>query len=391
MFLFARLVSLAIFALVLMLICIFISNTNDKKRAAGYLTIYTVILTVMGYLFVPHSGADLTRLWIVMHQYAREDVMVFLQSLTSSLSPGVVLYYNIIGRLGNDHLLPAVSALITFSFCFAILHSLLKKESTGFSTTEIAIALFLFMSRGLMMQIISNIRTLMALSIAAWCIYQEFYNKRSTKKLIIPYLLAASLHAMGIIIVLYRIAYSFIDQRGTRLQKINRWVLGFSAAAAVLLFGWKYILRVINKGFNYIRETQSGEGYFYLWEFILCVMTLMVLLYVIHFFRRAYRYNRNSGSADDLSHATNQLLRYLTPLIIIEFIAIPLEFSTFQRINWYFTILLLPLTVCTLREVKLVSPAHAKVFRYNLLIAATAILFLACARGDLCSLKFFGG
>lgn len=387
----ARLAALIIYVLVLFVVCISISNTKNRKKAAALLTVYVVILSGMGYFFVPHSGADLSRILVIMHTYAKQDVFGIIESMLRATTPGSVLYYWIIGKFGNDHLLPAISGFITFSVCFSILRSLLIREDGRIAPTDVAVALFLFMSRGLLMQSISNIRTPMSLALAAWCIYQEFYNGKKLKSLILPYTLSASLHLLGVVVLFYRVGYSLIERGGSRIKRINRWVCAMGFGVCAIIVGWKYVAATVQKARNYIVAAVTGTGYEYFWEKALCVITWLVLCYVVYFFCRVYRYTQKNGLADETSHKTKKLIEYLAPLMGVDIVIMFIEFSTFQRLNWYLSMLLLPLVACTLREARLAGEAHVKVFHTNLLIASASTLFLACARGDLCSLKFFGG
>ena len=63
------------------------------------------------------------------------------------------------------------------------------------------------------------------------------------------------------------------------------------------------------------------------------------------------------------------------------------EFNFFQRTNWFLTILMIPLIVQLLR-VSNYSNSN-RVIRNNLVFMSLIMLVVACARGDLCSLKFF--
>ena len=162
MYLIGRVISLMIFVAVMFIICYVISRSG-KLTGNRAVNLYIILLGIMGYFFIPHTGADLFRLYTTMKYFSSKSVSELFEVLLSSTTPGSGLYFFVIGRLGNNNLLPFVSAIITFSFCFSILKDELKKNDS--KSNYVAIALLVFMSRGLMMQIISNIRTMMALSI----------------------------------------------------------------------------------------------------------------------------------------------------------------------------------------------------------------------------------
>lgn len=383
MYLFERLISLLIYVLCLFLICYAILHTK-KKDNHRLLKIYTLMLAVMGYCFVPHTGADLSRLLITMHYYAEMTWTNLLDAISVSSTPGVGLYFFVIGKFGNDHLLPCISAFITFSLCFSSLKRQIDEKDV--KSRYIATALLLFMSRGLMMQIISNIRTIMALAICAWCIYQEFYLHARWRKLIIPYIIAASLHVMGQAMLIYRLIFMIVEKANNPTQKIVRIITAVVGGGLIWIFGNSYITAFLTKAEDYYGYAKQGTGFSYVWEGILCIFTLSVVLYMIVTYRRIKPIVAQENSDEGINE-TAHLVSYMIPLAVIDIFAGFIEFNFFLRINWYLTILMIPLCVQLLKVADFTG--KEKVLRHNIVITAFVILLLACARGDLCSLKFF--
>lgn len=382
MYITERILSLLIFSLVLVLICCGIANSK-LKVGKKLITLYILILGIMGYCFIPHMGADLTRLLITMKFYTSKGTEGLYSALLSSSTPGTGLYFYIIGKTGNDHLLPAISAVITYSFCFSIL----KREYNNYETRSlyIAVMIFAFMSRGLTMQIISNIRTLMALSICAWCVYKEFCKKEKTAKFIIFYLIAASIHIMGQVILLYRIVYFVIDKGKNYSQKVVRTGMAVIFGVLIWVLGNKYISEMLLKTDYYFSYAQSGTSYNYIWERVLSIMSLILVIYLLVEFKKCKKKLEREGKFHE--EATVSLTRYLVPLIIMDILIMPIEFNFFQRLSWFLTIMTMPLGMSVLRMGRHVG--INKIIINNILIYSVFMLALACVRGDLCSLKFF--
>lgn len=382
MYLVGRVISLMIFVAVMFISCYIVSRSK-KSIGTRYLTLYVVVLGLMGFCFIPHVGADLYRIYNTMAAYASLDIGNLLNRISSVSTPGVPLYYFLVGQLGNKQWLPCISAIITFSFCFSLLKKELKNEKTY--PIYVAIALFAFMSRGLMLQIISNIRTLMALAIVAWCIYEEFYEKKKPLLLIIPYLLAASLHAMGQVMLLYRVAYLVMGKAKSPIQRILSVSLAAVAGGVVCFFGQSYISALFDKADSYVSYAQAGTGYSYGWERLLSVLSLLLTVYLIS---RFYKYKKLELLQDRCQEdATSTLVAFMIPLIAADCVMFFVEFNFFQRLSWFITIATIPLLISVLR---MSCPyGKDKIIGRNILIYSFFVLFIACARGDLCSLKFF--
>lgn len=386
MYLIGRVISLIIFVIFLLGVCISIKYSRSRKISILILKLYIAILSMMGYFFIPHTGADVTRLIPLMMSYKNTSISNLLVYLTNTSAPAVTFYYFILAKMNNPHLLPAITAFITFSFCFGVLINILRYEKK-IKGIEIAISLFIFMSRGLTLQIISNIRTIMSLSIIGWCAYQEFYRNKKIKSLIFLYLLGASFHVMGQVMFLYRIFYFMIENSKNKLHKLMKIALTIFILVIVCIYGEKYLNNIFQKTSSYLNSSLSGTGYVYLWEKILSIMSIIVCIYLIRWFNHSNKINIKKRKQDLGSRSTKKLIKYIIPLVVIDILVMFIEFNFFQRTSWYLTILCIPLTVYTIREGK--GLKNSIKYQRMLIIFSVVMLLLACARGDLCSLKFF--
>ena len=69
MYLYGRLVGVGTYSITLLIICLLIL-IMPRKKVGSILFLYTIALSIMGFLYVPASGADLYRIIDYMHQYA---------------------------------------------------------------------------------------------------------------------------------------------------------------------------------------------------------------------------------------------------------------------------------------------------------------------------------
>ena len=169
MYLIPRLIGVGIYALLLIIVYYLIPRT---KRWSIPLNIYTIALALMGFFYVPMDGSDLTRIYPVLQlyaQYALDDPESW-GIIMASGTPMAALYYHVLGNLGDERWLPFVNACLTYGLCFALLKSICKRRQV--LKKDIALVLLFFMSRGLLMMTIANIRTMLSMAIVAYCIYK---------------------------------------------------------------------------------------------------------------------------------------------------------------------------------------------------------------------------
>ena len=362
MYLIPRIIGVGIYALLLIIVYYLIPRT---KRWSIPLNIYTIALALMGFFYVPMSGSDLTRIYPVVHLYA-EYVLNEQESwaaIMASGTPVAALYYHVVGNLGDDRWLPFINAFLTLGLCFT-----------------------LFMSRGLLMMTIANIRTMLSMAIIALCIYKELVEHKSFIKYFPLLIIAALIHTAGIAAVMIFIVYYVLKGRKGR----NRL---FSSVGVIVLavvaytYGRVYIQVAIEKGIDYLSYSQASIGYFYIWEFVLSLTIIFITLYILSVYY--LKINRVSGL--DVYKKEKEDYRafmgFMLFLTLIVLVAILIEFNIGLRLSWLIAILDMPLLLMIF-----ISQRCPDAFKHKLRrlikIVSFGLLFIACTRGDLCSLKF---
>ena len=113
----------------------------------------------------------------------------------------------------------------------------------------------------------------------------------------------------------------------------------------------------------------------------------MSLLLLIYYLTKLFKYKKMNACDNSNNESVLDLVRYICPLLFIDVIAFFIEFNFFQRLSWYICILTMPLMISTFKLVN--DEKEEKILKENTIAYGTLMLALACARGDLCSLKFF--
>ena len=167
--LYARIIGVGCYALSLLIIMGIIQH-QSRKEAKLTLSVYLIALVLMGYFYKPNISADLYRYVKNMHYYSLFSFADIQPIAIKTTHPGAVLYLYIIGQLGNDSLLPAISAFIDLILVFSVIKC--EAARNKFTGVEICDALFFLMSTGILMGMISGIRNTMAYCIILWCLYR---------------------------------------------------------------------------------------------------------------------------------------------------------------------------------------------------------------------------
>lgn len=379
MYVFERIIGVSIYVLCLIAICFFITKV---KGLSIHLNIYNMLLSLMGFFYVPLNGSDLVRIQQTMHIYARMSWTELFDTMITHSSPITVLYYYFVGNLGDDRFLPFISSIITYTFCFALLKKCIKKFNLN--KKEISLILLFFMSRGLHMMIIANIRTAMSLAIIAFSIYQILIEEKSFIKYFILMMVGALIHNVGIFAIILFFIFIIFEgaKKGKRFIAFLK-ILGVSLIG--YFYGQSYIQSAISKGFDYLSYSMEKTGYFYFWELLLSVVVLLITIIYICIYCKAkknfFKYNEKKAK----TYYT--YLKFQFFLALVSFCLLFIEFNSGLRLSWLVTIQNIPM-LAMLFDSDYISLKTKKQLKLFIFISCFILLFIACTRGDLCSLKF---
>ena len=341
MYLFERLISVSIYTSFIFIFYILI--TRIKTKDIKYVLIaYWIIIGIMAFCYKPMESSG----------------------LSTPLEP---IYYYIIGKLGNESWLPCITALIVYGLLFNIAYDYFKKNKV--TKKNLAIGLLLFMSRGLFHIIIGNI---------AWCVYQEKINDKKIIKNFPLYVIAASMHTIGQILLIIRLVLNITDKNRSSKHKIFYKVTGVILLLIVYYISVKYGIydRLMRKSESYISKYLEHIGYFYIWEYIINILYISFSFYL---YKKNKKITMESGKCD--------YDEYFKKIIIIDIALIPIEYNLFYRLGWFVAFLQLPFTMRLLNNYEN-TPQYSKVVG-KIQAFSCLILFLEALRGDLCGLKFW--
>lgn len=369
MYLIPRLIGVFTYFVITIFFFLLLRKSN-KKNVNQILFVYAIILSVIGFFYVPAQSADLSRIWDTMKDFSTNS---FKELSDFALSTNIPFFYFSIYFISLTNIysiLPAIVAFIFYLNSFYIIKDYSKKKN--FSSKTIAMTVFVFMCFGQFLQVISGIRSLLSFSIIARCIYDEYINNKSILKNISWYFIASTIHPAALALVLIHLIITLI--LSNKISKLKKMTSIFIIFLILIIFGHNYIEAMLSAAESYLSE----ESYSYIWEYI------MALAYLILFLCTIIKVNNNQ----------NNLLLYKKYLIIFStitclFISV---YSIFQRYTVFISILASPLFMEAINaEQKCAEQSQYTSKKYLQLIffGSLAILVLACARGNLSGLKFF--
>jgi hypothetical protein len=243
------------------------------------------------------------------------------------------------------------------------------------------------MARGFFGTVINNIRTLLAVSIVAYGFYKEFFKNESIIKALPYYIVASLFHVMGIALFLIRMTYLFFENVQSLSKKLRNIILFLFLSGAIYAFGSRFINVFLSK----VESYTTGEDFFYIWEFIITILYLGLTIYMIKLHRKSIKiaYCQEDSHHCDMD-TKKRFSNFMIYIILFEILFAFTEYNIFFRTGFVLSILNVPLYLDIMYNMeKCKAYNNIRIINKNLKFLFSVILLIECARGNLCSLKFF--
>ena len=361
-----RAISVAIYAFISMIFCNQISSSKTNVRKV--LFFLTIILSALAYFFQPTESMDLHRLWITADDYNKYPLLEMTTKIFSGwTSPLGLVYVCGISKI-NHHLLPSLTAFLFYTNITYIVSDYWKKNEI--SNSSVALVLFLFLSRGVYGEVISGIRSMLAFSFVARCIYDETYNNKSFLWNIPIYIIVSLFHsaAMGAIAVWFVLKILFGQKGIKRIIYIPVLVL----AVGVFYYFWgDVVTRNLDMG---LARLGAGDSYFYIWEFVFNSLYMFISLLI-------WRTARFSS----LTSEGKRMKYIVTSFYVVSIICIS-SYSIYHRFISFTTMFSLPVLIEIMNNCE---QNDRVVPKKNLLILAVIMMVLSGLKGNLNGIRFF--
>ncbi len=358
-----------LFALLIAILMILPKKRSNKPILLGYL----VVLSIIGYYFVPPEGFDLYRLIQYMHSYSRLNWRQILETMQTNSSPLVPVYYKFISLLGNDGFLAGITVFITFFACFSIIEKSHKKFLS--SNTGVALSLFFIMASGVYGETIDGIRTMLAFSLIAYCVYTEMFENKGFILHLPIYLAAMLMHKAAIILVIIRVMYMLLQKEYKSRAKFKRILLVFVISS----LGVMYLSNVIRQSIDTAKYYLQADSYSYVWEMITGFISIILLLRLISFTKP---FVADETIEFKVTHKNYTNFIYL--ILMVSVICLPFDYSIFHRFT-YFAVMMSPPLFAIVYRNRTTARKHFN----EIVILVLVLLAITCLRGKICSIKFW--
>ena len=365
MFIVARICG-GIIYLLAMLVFSFIAKNCSEERKHIVLAAYLAVLCLMAYLYVPYITTDIFRLNPIADSLAAMPFFEFLDLILSSRSGIFTLIYF---RIFHGYLSPVTCFLVYGIFFALIYHS---SEKSKCPNVVMALVLLWVMTSDFYLVSITNIRSYLAASFAAYCIYREIFLHKFGPLNVFLYLCAIEVHSMGIVLVMFRFA-TYMLTRG----QFSLWKMAaFPLIIIMLVVGMPFYMSMgadsADKFVNYF----NNDVYSYIWERILFIIQTAIQVYIL-----AKAYALKVFRDKDFTY-----YKVVVTLAVVVLVICNIRVPFVQRWIIFSAMLEIPILTHILYKETWTGQTKTR----NFMIASYFFTYaIVCTRGNLCSLKFW--
>lgn len=367
-----RFSGVAVYAGLLLVMYYKIRRAKSHKSLNRILNVYIFLLCVMGFFYIPGTGADLYR-WratFTMYGWAEQSFLQFFnEQLSRTATPVSHLYMYLLNRTGIDGLLPAFCTLVFYGNAFAVLKDLYRKHRL--SAPSIAVSLFFLMAGGSFLELISGVRCFVSLGILGRCFYEELYNDKPILKNIVWEVFAALTHSMAAVILVGRLLFTLVQKNKRPTQKILNIFLAVMIAVVAYAVGGEYIASGLLKAERYLT---ADSTYTYFWEYL--IGAIMIVQFCVVLLKQWSALKKTPGR-----DGMRNLMRLNLAMVAVELL-LAFEYNIFHRMVMLSTIMMIPMVADAVND-----PRNRGLGRI-IMMFSVVVLFVACARGNLCGYKF---
>ena len=367
-----RFAGLVVYCALIIIFLVIISRCNSLKKFRFYLFLYLLILTLLGFLYIPSDSADVYRWNMFSAEWINKPFHVFLNSdVKHSSEPLAYIYFYLCAFTGIKGALSGITCFIVYFNLFYAFYINFKKYG-GNNYINASWILFLLMCGSTFLSVISGIRTALSISIIIACYYTEKVYKRFYLLNIIFNLAACMIHLAALPIIILRYFSLFFGNNRISLS-IKVIIIAFVSIISYVFFR-QYISDAMNKFIFYM----SSETYFSLRAYLSSMIVFLIeIILTIKFFSKS-----KLRITIDFEHTLFVISFFLFEVFLIT------NFVMFSRFRIFLRYLLIPIFF------KMID--SDKFFKTNFIdyksffkIFAFLSLFMSYAFGDLSAYKFF--
>lgn len=376
MFLFERIFGICTYMLVLIFACFILVKTSISCKSV--FRFYLFCLCIMAFFYKPYVTADLYRIFEQMAYFSSLDFDLFWKDyVLNSSSPASRLLFWFFGKTGINALLPAFSAFFCYSLIFYTIRK--TKQLFNISNQTVAIVLFHIMTTSIFISVVGGIRMMLALSMITFSYFRATVEKKITVIEILFFIVSTFIHTTSFVAIGIVALTLLFDSNKSALKKIGSAVaIGVIAAVFVVKFSGT-AQGLYNKFLDYI----LGDKHSDMWEYLMGAFITVVLLLVFGEFRHLRK---------DFDCSNVNKCNLAAVFCVILAICFCFEFSIFYRFGGHLAVMFsIPSMMIALEKTKGKSSVFIRGVDLKTLVILLSCIIAAisCARGSLCSLKFF--
>lgn len=223
-----------------------------------FLVLFIYSVFVFSYIITPAYENDLTRYFQIIDSIRNLSLGGAAAKMNDGLPVENLLFW-IVARIGDNHLLPAVSTSVVYGITAYV--TLDYAQNEGF-LEDAWLVLLLQVLQYSFFSITNNVRNVFTFSIVVLAVYRDLYKKKKDVLTILLYLLPCFMHKTGAVILMLRIMVRFVKKAlplviGIILFLPSVIIFLYSNRSRITMGGvvGRLLRKIVSSAYNYLSGT----------------------------------------------------------------------------------------------------------------------------------------
>lgn len=319
---------------------------NKDNQWMWHIFFLSLVMAVFAYNYQPAGGTDLVRYFEYLEQYRNYSFDDLLYKMHSGWDTQYVYHFVmwVVAKIGNPHLLPALSVFGTYYCAFYITEKIAEGlEIDRATVTKYFVYILMASSFFLIVNIVRNVIAFMLISVA---VFREVYLKKKDWVTLLLYIVPLFIHTSAILFLLLRFCISIIG-------KIRYVSLGLVLIIEPILFIWRQgfgyvttkniiarlLVNMLNKAADYyfrtdtpwaIKAARSGSVQV---TKILYVCQLIFFIWMLIWIYRRKIYDIYSVRQNDLNVRLKKWMDFVYLILLATVAMLPMKMPEYSRVG----------------------------------------------------------
>ncbi len=360
------------------MIFVLIGLYKDRRHSVHYSVMVALFFAAFAYWFIPNHEMDLTRYFQQLSIYKGLSWNSFIKTVLSNNTLYIQqLFFYLIAKTNNPHLLPAVTIFITYFLTFYMITDYSNKRNIN-SKKMLKIIIFTVCTLPFP-SLVSNVRNILAFVIFTYAAYRDLEQNKKNIITFLLYIIPIFIHISTITLLIVRLLLLIYNKSNKKIIIpiiIINTIFIIKGISNFILSTFLGNNRIINSFFvkanNYVTNTESAYAKYLATSTIMKLQKTyfvgLIILLLCIVFTTNRQFKKKSINKVNTNNKSTKLIEFIKLICFIVIGTAPIILTVYMR--FIFPVLILSGIIIIEKDLYIKQKLYNQLFSGGLFIAA---------------------